>query len=160
MNKRESSAESSSQWRGERRSTRLGAPSDMQLDEPPSKRVKTSDKLPPTQPDVFMPLNGNHTTLAGKTNPGAATLKATEYAVDQLPGKRSSKYWIYAVEPVTGTEQVQGNREVSMYGSTSSILNGNGTDSGRHTPLYDRPEDKHIDSDRNSKASLSSLDSA
>ncbi|KAH9898219.1 hypothetical protein C8Q73DRAFT_684030 [Cubamyces lactineus] len=81
-------------WRGERRSTRLGAPTDMQLDgPPPPKRARTDDS-------------------AVKVN-GAAAMKPTEMAVETVAGKKKSKFWYYAVEPIPGPPAANGAAPVS-----------------------------------------------
>ncbi|TFK77353.1 hypothetical protein BDN72DRAFT_784428 [Pluteus cervinus] len=165
VNKRESSVESWSHWRGERRSSRLGASPDMQLDEPPPKRVRT-EVARAHSTEALQPINGNSLSNGKNARSSAAALKATEYAVEKLPGKKKSKFWIYAVEPIQGTinSGLPVDGDLSVNDSTSSTtLNGNGTDSsGRHTPIYDRDEDKHMDYDRPSEpeGSLSPMDSA
>lgn len=93
------------QWRGERRSARLGAPPDAQLDEPPSKRARTEDTLSvksgvsdvvidsPIDSPVEKPLQVKHS--------GAAAVKPTEVAMEQVGGRKKSRFWYYAVEPVS-----------------------------------------------------------
>ncbi|KAI8968152.1 hypothetical protein BD414DRAFT_504263 [Trametes punicea] len=78
-----------SDWRGERRSMRLGAPADIQLDGLPQRRRRAR---PPDQ---------SHSALKIKIN-GAAKIKPTEMAVEAVPGKKKSKFWYYAVEPIPG----------------------------------------------------------
>lgn len=95
------------QWRGERRSTRLGAPAETQLDlEPHNKRARTEDSTMSTgsvdaasTASIGPVKNG----LKLKTS-GAAALKPTEIALEQIAGKKRSKFWVYAVEPIAGTE--------------------------------------------------------
>ncbi len=91
-------------WRGERRSTRLGAPVDVQLDgpAPPPKRAKTDDSA----------VSGNSGDTSGQPEKtgsglkikidGAAAMKPTEMAVEAVAGKKKSKFWYYAVEPIPG----------------------------------------------------------
>ncbi|TBU34737.1 hypothetical protein BD311DRAFT_784317 [Dichomitus squalens] len=92
-----------SEWRGERRSSRLGGPVDMQLDEPPPKRARTDDSaVSGTSGDAPPPTNGKAGNgLRIKIN-GAAAIKPTETAVEAVAGKKKSKFWYYAVEPVPG----------------------------------------------------------
>ena len=100
--KRDSSADSW-QWR-ERRSTRRAA----QYAEPesdgshPRKRFRTGESTDGGSP---APLDGGtndvQNGLKVKTT-GAAALKPTEIAMEQVAGKRKSKYWVYAVEPAPG----------------------------------------------------------
>ncbi|KAI0275019.1 hypothetical protein BC834DRAFT_1037602 [Gloeopeniophorella convolvens] len=75
-------------WRGERRSTRLGAPPETQIDEPPSKLE------PPVEPPAENPPKVKHS--------GAAAIKPTEVAMEQIAGRKKSKFWYYAVEPIAG----------------------------------------------------------
>ncbi|KAI0639587.1 hypothetical protein C8Q77DRAFT_1081943 [Trametes polyzona] len=86
-----------SDWRGERRSTRLGAPADTQLDPPPPKRARTDDSA----------VSGNSGDASGNAGSGlkikvngAAAMKPTEMAVEAVAGKKKSKFWYYAVEPI------------------------------------------------------------
>jgi hypothetical protein len=97
-------------WRGERRSTRLGAPPEAQLDGPPSKRARTEDTLSvksgvsdkvndsPVASPVERPLQVKH--------PGSAVIKSTEVAMDQIAGRKKSRFWYYAVEPVPAPSTV------------------------------------------------------
>ncbi|KAH9858015.1 hypothetical protein C2E23DRAFT_802329 [Lenzites betulinus] len=113
-----------SDWRGERRSTRLGAPGDVELDGPPPKRAKTDDSA----------VSGNSGDASGgpgkagsglkiKIN-GAAAMKPTETAVEAVAGKKKSKFWYYAVEPVAGVPAP------NAYPPPSD---------GVHLPLSDKP---------------------
>ncbi|KAK2461559.1 hypothetical protein APHAL10511_006022 [Amanita phalloides] len=99
--KRDSSADSW-QW-GERRLTRRTA----QYPEPesdgthPRKRSRTAESTDGGSP---APLDGSVNEVYGikvKTT-GAAALRPTEIAMEQVAGKKKSKYWVYAVEPVAG----------------------------------------------------------
>ena len=85
-----------SEWRGERRSSRLGATADMQLDAPPPKRARTVDSNASATSTDFTLNQSNSRT---KVN-GAAALKPTETVVETVAGKKKSKFWFYAVEPV------------------------------------------------------------
>ncbi|KZT08479.1 uncharacterized protein LAESUDRAFT_723999 [Laetiporus sulphureus 93-53] len=89
------------EWCGERCSTRLGATADMQLDGPP-KRARTEDSLvsngfTETQSTTAPAQNGNGLKIKMY---GAAAVKPTEMVVEAVAGKKRSKYWCYAVEPV------------------------------------------------------------
>ncbi|KAH9944232.1 uncharacterized protein BXZ73DRAFT_87172 [Epithele typhae] len=93
-----------SDWRGERRSTRLGAPSDTALDEPPPKRARTDESAASGDLDNIAPSNGKSGSgLKIKIN-GAAAVKTTETAVEAIAGKKKSKFWYYAVEPIPGAK--------------------------------------------------------
>ncbi|KJA25892.1 hypothetical protein HYPSUDRAFT_64615 [Hypholoma sublateritium FD-334 SS-4] len=104
--KREGSSDSAL-WRGERRSSRLGGPDISQDAEPPRKRARTEDSM-----DVDS-IHSNDTAGVEKTGvangvrvktSGAAALKPTEIALEQIAGKKRSKFWVYAVEPVASVE--------------------------------------------------------
>ena len=93
-----------SRWRGERRSARLGAPPEAQLDGAPSKRARTEDTLSvksgvsdkvidsPVASPVERPLQMTHS--------GAIAIKPTEVAMEQIKGRKKSRFWYYAVEPI------------------------------------------------------------
>ncbi|KAJ3783133.1 hypothetical protein GGU10DRAFT_405483, partial [Lentinula aff. detonsa] len=101
--KREADQEKWSTWRGERRSARLGAPEEILLDYiPPTKRARTDDSAFSTDSSEAGPslINGNQSIKVKAT--GAAALKPTEFAAEQIAGRKKSKYWIYAVEPIPG----------------------------------------------------------
>jgi hypothetical protein len=116
-----------SEWKGERRSTRLGAPPETQLDGPPSKRARTVDSATSEEPST------TSTAVSAKDKvTGAAALKSTETAVEQIPGKKRNKFWFYAVEPVDGPEPQP------PPSSASSVTNGSG-------PANDNGEDVYMD---------------
>ena len=87
-------------WRGERRSARLGAPAETQLDVPPPKRARTEESTTSSLDLPAVPTSGKGIKL--KVN-GAAAVKPTETLVETVAGKKKSKFWVYAVEPVAGT---------------------------------------------------------
>ncbi|KAJ7070860.1 hypothetical protein C8F01DRAFT_1108110 [Mycena amicta] len=105
--KREAQEDPWSSWRGERRSTRLGAPPDTQLDaEPRTKRARTEESTMSTGSG-----DGGSTASHGVTNGNgklktsvAAALRPNEIALEQIAGKKRSKFWVYAVEPAPGGE--------------------------------------------------------
>ncbi|KAJ7170061.1 hypothetical protein C8R46DRAFT_1091016 [Mycena filopes] len=110
------------QWRGERRSTRLGAPPETQLDaEPRGKRARTEDSTMSTG-SVDAASNASHGAKNGLKlkNSGAAALKPTEIALEQIAGKRRSKFWVYAVEPIPGAEPVADLDPVNGGGASST----------------------------------------
>lgn len=98
----------STQWRGERRSTRLGAPPEAQLDEPPPKRARTEDTLSvksgisdmAIDSSVDLPVAPVEKALQVKQS-SAAAVKPTEVAMEQIGGRKKSRFWYYAVEPVS-----------------------------------------------------------
>ena len=83
------------QWRGERRSTRLGAPDTTQdvTIAPEPKRAKTDES------SVSAYSDGHSSKGTGPSKESAAALKATEFATEQVGGRKKSKFWYYAVEP-------------------------------------------------------------
>jgi hypothetical protein len=84
------------QWRGERRSTRLGAPDATQdvaaIPEP--KRAKTDES------SISAYSDGHSSKGDGPSKDSASALKPTEFATEQVKGRKKSKFWYYAVEPV------------------------------------------------------------
>lgn len=100
------------QWRGERRSSRLGAPPEAQLEEPPSKRARTEDTLSVKSGvsdiviDSPVDLPAENSLPATAKHPGAAAIKPTEVAMEQIAGRKRSKFWYYAVEPVAASPAV------------------------------------------------------
>nr|AEN14431.1 conserved hypothetical protein [Lentinula edodes] len=99
--KREAEQDKWSNWRGERRSARLGAPEEMLLDYiPPTKRARTDDSALSTNSSEAGPSFSNNDRPVKVKTTGAAALKPTEFATEQVAGRKRSKYWIYAVEPI------------------------------------------------------------
>ena len=80
---------------------RLGAPVDTQLDGPPTKRARTDDSAVSGHSGDAPQTNGTGNNMKIKVN-GAAAMKPTETAVEAVAGKKKSKFWYYAVEPVAG----------------------------------------------------------
>lgn len=103
------------EWRGERRSARLGAPVDTQIDVPPPKRARTVDSTSSadgTVPPPAAPKNG----IKVKVN-GAAAVKPTETVVETVAGKKKSRFWVYAVEPIAAPQNAASgpsNTDVDM----------------------------------------------
>lgn len=110
------------EWRGERRSSRLGASEDMQLDRP-SKRARTEESTT-SSGSVVLPSSDvgaleNEQKAKGQI---AAAKKPNEIPVEQVSGKKKSKFWYYAVEPIAGPART------SMHGGNvlAATTNGNG----------------------------------
>ncbi|KIO08612.1 hypothetical protein M404DRAFT_366444 [Pisolithus tinctorius Marx 270] len=115
--KRPSPEFSAHEWRGERRSTRLGTSEDMQLDRPPKRaRTEESGSSPGSAAagNILAPSTTNGSSKP-KTD-GAAAVKPTEIAVEQVGGKKKSKYWFYAVEPIHPSAT---NGRTTVTGSTA-----------------------------------------
>lgn len=153
-NRKRDSQDTWSHWRGERRSSRLGAPPDTQLDlEPPPKRARTEESTMSTgsMDASSVTSHGERVGLKVHTH-GAAAVKPTEIALEQVAGKKKSKFWYYAVEPIPG--------EPLTNGTASSGMNGyknNGDGQSRHTPPPSSSNGNDIDMDRS--ASLSPMES-
>jgi len=129
--KREGSSDSWS-WRGERRSTRLGAPLDHQFDvEPPHKRARTEESTTSANSLEVPITNGSTSNLKIKVS-GAAALKPTEIAMEEIAGKKRSKFWVYAVEPIPGAADPAPLEPGSTNGITPVGNNGNGLDVKSH----------------------------
>src|SRR5882762_8203831 len=97
-------ADTWSLWRGERRSSRLGAPAEVQLDDFPRKRARTEESTGSISSADFGHDRYSSGTPAGETSAtkmhGAASVKPTEIAMEQVGSKKKSKFWFYAVEPI------------------------------------------------------------
>lgn len=96
----------------------------MQLDRP-SKRARTEDSTTSSGsvgllgPDVAPPESEK-----GVINEGTASIKVNEIPVEQVNGKKKSKFWYYAVEPVARPARS------SIHGSkVLATTNGNGHNS-------------------------------
>ncbi|KAL0579444.1 hypothetical protein V5O48_002550 [Marasmius crinis-equi] len=126
--KREAAEDPFDHWRGERRSARLGAPPEMQLDyEPSVKRARTEDSSMATNSS---PGPSDSTSPAPDTKPlnlhvkttGAAALKPTEVALEAFAGKKRSKFWVYAVEPAPGAAPIASTKKEEP---DEMVLDGN-----------------------------------
>jgi hypothetical protein len=167
--KREGSSDSWGTWRGERRSSRLGAPPELQLDyEPPPKRARTEEStMSANSVDVDSHTTNGASDGAGNglkiKISGAAALKPTEIAMEQVAGKRKSKFWVYAVEPIPGaTQPPPGATEgCTNNDATSSDTNGHRRHSNDNNSQYPhlRRNGSDMDYDRSLEGSLSPLPS-
>ncbi|OJA19543.1 hypothetical protein AZE42_01461 [Rhizopogon vesiculosus] len=118
--KRASPDLSAFEWRGERRSARLGASEETPTDRP-LKRARTEESTTSSTTAGWPPAlqaDSSDGVSKAKAN-GAAAVKPTEIAVEQLGGKKKSKFWFYAVEPIPTPSSV-----LSPGGSASTSLNG------------------------------------
>jgi hypothetical protein len=73
---------------------------------------------------------------------GAAALKPTEVAVENLVGKKRSKFWVYAIEPVATPEDHQPSNDNAMVvdepstnGKPSTPPHSNGVKINSSVPL-------------------------
>lgn len=117
---------SQAEWRGERRSARLGPAADDTFDyQPPVKRPRTVSSATPSLHEEIMDLD------APPEPPKATALRPNEIAVPQVAGKKKSKYWFYAVEPIPGTAIPEKPREESDATSSAVfMMNTNGASTG------------------------------
>ncbi|KAF7981102.1 hypothetical protein HWV62_34811 [Athelia sp. TMB] len=102
---RPNEADNWSQWRGERRSSRLGAPPEMQLDEqPPTKRARTEESTASASSDFGQSSGSVRGDSISSTaiKHSAAAIKPGEIPLERVQGKKGSKFWFYAVEPIPG----------------------------------------------------------
>ncbi|KDQ20327.1 hypothetical protein BOTBODRAFT_27751 [Botryobasidium botryosum FD-172 SS1] len=153
--KRDSDAVNATEWRGERRSSRLGGAAETiaALDERPRKKSRMSsvstsgfpeDEASGATPTPSVSEGGTSTAANGngaakKSLNGASKIKPTEIALDTVAGKKKSKFWYYAVEPIPGVagaalaesagDSSAGNGNGSRNGSRNG--NGNGSASGK-----------------------------
>ena len=87
------------EWRGERRSSRLGALEDVQLDRPP-KRARTEESITSGSAGWSVsPPSISNANPKPKMN-DATAVKPNEIAMEQVGRKKKSKFWFYAVEPI------------------------------------------------------------
>jgi hypothetical protein len=122
------------EWRGERRSTRLGAPPETQLDVASGpKRSRTDESSGSTGsaegPSAARSANSGKAGIKLKAN-GAAAVKPTERVVEQIAGKKKSKFWVYAIEPIPETSST-GNDGTE---AESSRWNGD-AENGNHSAV-------------------------
>jgi hypothetical protein len=81
---------------------------------------------------------------------GAAAVKPTEIAVEQLGGKKKSKFWFYAVEPAptpSGVSSPGGTASTSMNGhQNNGDTSLHGISSNALHPTHDNGDVMDIDS--------------
>ncbi|KAF7339316.1 hypothetical protein MSAN_02145200 [Mycena sanguinolenta] len=151
--KREAQEDQWVQWRGERRSTRLGAPPETQLDsEPRNKRARTEESTMSTG-SVDAASTTSHSAQSGLKlkSSGAAALKPNEVAMEQIAGKKRSKYWVYAVEPAvepnSGTDTPAPLDPVPVNGDISiDDSNGHSSDAALNGHNSGHDSDMEMDS--------------
>jgi hypothetical protein len=90
-------------WRSERRSSRLAGGEPLLDVEPPHKRARTEESATSTPSNDLVPSENHGISNGVRVKAvGAAALKPTEIALEQIAGKKRSKFWVYAVEPIPG----------------------------------------------------------
>ncbi|TDL28009.1 hypothetical protein BD410DRAFT_713344 [Rickenella mellea] len=91
-------ADTSSEWRGERRSSRLGYTQEPQIAGPSVKRARTEESTISNEPSEAASQSSDQKSLQAKVT-GAAAVKPNEIVLEQVAGKKKSKFWFYAVAP-------------------------------------------------------------
>lgn len=112
------------EWRGERRSSRLGSNNDAISDGPSTKRARTEERSASSAPSdtLVSPVLSSNGTLPKK---GAASVRPNEVVVEQLAGKKKSKFWFYAVEPTAESAALGGATiEAPLTNGVKPELNG------------------------------------
>lgn len=150
------------QWRGERRSTRLGAPVETQLDDLPRKRARTEESTASiSSADMTQDRysSGTPQTDSAIVKKSAAAVKSTEIAMEQVGKKKKSKFWFYAVEPVPGapgaTAEVGGSAVNGSDPPTNGYTNGGGSGPSETDISTDASNGIDMDVDKNIEGSLS-----
>jgi hypothetical protein len=132
---------SHTEWRGERRSSRLGALPDQALDlPPPAKRSRTSASATPSLHEEPMSVDPDPPAKA-------PALRPNEVALPSVAGKKKSKYWFYAVEPVPGVS-LPFTDGPPLAGPSG--LNGSGDPTNGLTRLSDDPGPERRESEYSS----------
>ena len=147
-------------WRSERRSSRLAGGEPLLDVEPPHKRARTEESTTSAHSnDLVSPGNGASNGVRVKTV-GAAALKPTEIAMEQIAGKKRSKFWVYAVEPISGapplSEPSLTNEEEGLSDVNGRVTN-NGNKSSRSPEANCLPNQR--DYDNSLEGSISSMNS-
>ena len=93
------SLEAFGDWRGERRSTRLNTNPDGL--EGSSKRARTEERSISSAASDTMVSPVPSGTLGTSKKNGSSGIRDNEVVVEQVAGKKKSKYWYYAVEPAS-----------------------------------------------------------
>lgn len=150
--KRKLEHDDASEWRGERRSRRLGGVEDLDpdftRDRKRSRTVESSE---------VESLKASEATSSTHQVNGATALKASEVAVETIKGKKKNKFWYYAVEPAP---------EASS-GANSEFVDGNGnqnqpsfkSSSSRRVPSSSPSASEHTESAGLEASAPMSLDS-
>ncbi|TFY80030.1 hypothetical protein EWM64_g3985 [Hericium alpestre] len=144
--KRASAPDPWTQWRGERRSTRLGAPLDTQIDDPPPKRARTEDSMLSANSEEHQSSGSGQAALKVKQT-GAAAVRPTEIAMEQVGKRKKSKFWYYAVEPIPGSSApalpVPSNG-TTAYEESSSAGHGHTTPAESEAPTSSQAGDSGL----------------
>lgn len=68
-----------------------------------NKRARTEERSVSSAPSDSLPLGGTNPQINGLKTRGAAAVKPNEVIVEQVAGKKRSRFWYYAVEPTSET---------------------------------------------------------
>jgi hypothetical protein len=140
------------EWRGERRSSRLGNAPPIAFDDddlpPPPKRAKSSLGGSSVPPDDSPAGSGS--------GPGPSAPPIVDAA--PLVGKKKSKFWYYTVEPIpgasTGSVDVEGSSDLS---SASSSAAGPYRGANRHGSAVESPAANGNDRDHSHATSFEKI---
>lgn len=145
-------------WRSERRSSRLAGGEPLLDVEPPHKRARTEESTTSTHSNDLVPLDNNGASNGVRVKSvGAAALKPTEIALEQIAGKKRSKFWVYAVEPIPGAPPLSEpslSNEEGLSDVNGRVTN-NGNKSSRSPEANCLPNQRDYDTDL--EGSVSSL---
>ncbi|KAF9486290.1 hypothetical protein BDN70DRAFT_869765 [Pholiota conissans] len=154
--KREGSSDSGL-WRGERRSSRLGGPDVFHDTEPSRKRARTEESTES--------VHSNDAAFADKTvvsngvrvkASGAAALKPTEIALEEIAGKKRSKFWVYAVEPIPNAQPPPADLPSNQSGNDHGDVEMDGSHTnGTSRSLASNGHPNAIHHDKSSQGSFS-----
>ena len=105
------------QWGGERRSARLGAPETIPdvAAAPEPKRAKTDESSVSAYSDTHSSKG------TGPSKDTASALKPTEFATEQVSGRKKSKFWYYAVEPAPTADRNGTNGQQPLHEQNGHI---------------------------------------
>jgi hypothetical protein len=109
----------------------LGAPPEAQI-EPPSKRARTEDTLSVKSGVSDVVIDSSIDSPVEQPSPvkhsGAAAVKPTEVAMEQIAGRKKSRFWYYAVEPLPAPPvAVQANEGGNPHGAGSDFTSSEST---------------------------------
>ncbi|KZT43742.1 hypothetical protein SISSUDRAFT_1039618 [Sistotremastrum suecicum HHB10207 ss-3] len=152
------------EWRGERRSRRLGNTTDDPMDEgPPRKPSRTEESSEGGGASSVQNSGGegqsSHSFEKTKLRAtGAAALKPTETAVEALNGKKGGKYWFYAVEPAVESTIPQ-VRDEAAEGSTLKPPSHRTNGHPKRIESTEPSESRHTTVERGESSAAMSMDS-
>jgi hypothetical protein len=122
------------------------------LDGPPPKRARTEDS---TTSSLDAPAGTGGNGIKIKVN-GAAAVKPTETVVEAVAGKKKSKFWVYAVEPVAGPQVDASAADFEMSDSTLRHQNSLSSEdrSSAGARVYGESEERSLRDGESGSASM------